>query len=132
MHRWKCRCECGNITVVGQSLLQSGKTKSCGCLQHTAILDNLKLVDHTSVTILESKKKTAKNNKSGHTGVFQRKDTEKWTAQIRFKGKTHCLGCYDDKEDAISARIKAEEMHDDLITWYYEQFPDKKKPKASI
>ncbi len=32
MHRWKCRCDCGNITTVGQTNLQSGKTKSCGCL----------------------------------------------------------------------------------------------------
>lgn len=32
MHRWRCLCSCGKSTVVGQSLLQSGKTKSCGCL----------------------------------------------------------------------------------------------------
>ncbi len=34
MHRWRCKCDCGNETVVGQTLLQSGKTKSCGCLAH--------------------------------------------------------------------------------------------------
>ena len=39
MHRWKCRCDCGSETVVGQTLLQTGKTKSCGC-------------DGTSVTML--------------------------------------------------------------------------------
>jgi len=33
MHRWKCRCICGNEAIVGQTNLQSGKTKSCGCLQ---------------------------------------------------------------------------------------------------
>lgn len=31
-HRWKCRCERGKETVVGQTELQSGITKSCGCL----------------------------------------------------------------------------------------------------
>ena len=31
MHRWRCLCDCGNETIVGQTLLQSGRTKSCGC-----------------------------------------------------------------------------------------------------
>lgn len=29
---WKCKCECGNITIVQGRYLSSGKTKSCGCL----------------------------------------------------------------------------------------------------
>ena len=33
MHRWRCLCDCGNETIVGQTLLQGGRTKSCGCLQ---------------------------------------------------------------------------------------------------
>ena len=33
MHRWKCVCDCGNETIVGQTLLQTGKTKSYGCIQ---------------------------------------------------------------------------------------------------
>jgi len=39
MHRWRCLCSCGNTTVVAQTLLQSGKTKSCGCLAHPAAKD---------------------------------------------------------------------------------------------
>lgn len=30
---WKCRCDCGQYTVVGTRDLQSGNTKSCGCLR---------------------------------------------------------------------------------------------------
>ena len=30
---WKCRCNCGNITLVASSNLISGNTKSCGCLK---------------------------------------------------------------------------------------------------
>lgn len=30
--RWKCRCECGNISYPITSSLKSGKTQSCGCL----------------------------------------------------------------------------------------------------
>jgi hypothetical protein len=28
---WECRCDCGNVKVVNQSNLVSGKTQSCGC-----------------------------------------------------------------------------------------------------
>jgi len=30
--RWRCRCDCGNTTVVDTLNLNSGHTKSCGCL----------------------------------------------------------------------------------------------------
>lgn len=29
---WKCKCDCGNYTVVGQTDLHSQRTKSCGCM----------------------------------------------------------------------------------------------------
>lgn len=32
---WKCKCDCGNETVVTGSNLRSGNTKSCGCLSGT-------------------------------------------------------------------------------------------------
>src|SRR6185369_598214 len=28
---WKCRCECGNFTIVVSQKIRSGHTKSCGC-----------------------------------------------------------------------------------------------------
>ena len=37
-HLWRCKCDCGKETVVRQTNLQSGKTKSCGCLQEKQIL----------------------------------------------------------------------------------------------
>ena len=30
--KWLCQCDCGNQTIVSGSALQSGATKSCGCL----------------------------------------------------------------------------------------------------
>lgn len=30
--RWKCQCDCGNITVVRAGHLKSGNTTSCGCV----------------------------------------------------------------------------------------------------
>lgn len=30
---WRCKCECGNESIVRSNSLRSGKTRSCGCLQ---------------------------------------------------------------------------------------------------
>lgn len=32
-HYWECRCDCGKIVNVKGSLLNTGNTKSCGCLR---------------------------------------------------------------------------------------------------
>ena len=32
--KWKCKCDCGNITIVRTCKLTTGHTKSCGCLRH--------------------------------------------------------------------------------------------------
>lgn len=31
--RWRCRCDCGNETVVFRNSLVTGGTKSCGCVR---------------------------------------------------------------------------------------------------
>lgn len=124
MHRWKCRCDCGKETIVGQTLLQTGKTKSCGCLQSEIYRDNLKLVGGTSVTLLEAGKgRLISSNTSGYTGVYQNKKNGRWVAQITFRGKTYYLGSYDEKLEAVKARKCGEELHDDFLAWYYENHP---------
>lgn len=124
MHHWKCVCDCGNETIVGQTLLQTGKTKSCGCLQSEILRDNLKLIDGTSVTILEAgKNRLLSSNTSGYTGVYRNKRNGRWVAQITFKGKTYYLGSYFSKEEAVQARKRGEGIHDDFLAWYYENHP---------
>lgn len=121
-HRWKCICDCGNETVVDQTRLQSGKTRSCGCLQTSIITENMKFCEGTSVTILEAMKHGRKStNRSGYTGVYQKKRDGKWVAQITFKRKTYYLGTFEKMEDAVKARQHGEEMHDDFLEWYYQQ-----------
>jgi len=120
VHCWRCLCDCGRETVVRCSDLLDGHTKSCGCLQRTQIIDNLRLVDGTSVTMLEAaRKRVIASNTSGYNGVYQEKKNGRWRAQITFKGKTYYLGSYERIEDAVEARRRGEEMHEDFLTWYH-------------
>lgn len=66
---------------------------------------NLRLVDK-SVNAFNCG--VRKSNKSGVTGVYFRKDTNRWQAEIKKDGKHISLGCYVDKETAIKAREKGE------------------------
>lgn len=122
---WRCRCDCGTETVVSQTELQSGGTSSCGCLQKERTMENLILVEGTSVAILERNRgKLRKNNKSGHTGIFQASDG-RWVAYINFRKKRYWLGRYTCLADAIQARQQGEALHEDFLKWYYETHPDR-------
>lgn len=122
MHRWNCQCDCGKDTVVGQTLLRSGKTKSCGCLKSTAVVENMRFVEGTSVALLESAgRRLVSSNNSGHNGVYFNSKNKKWIAQIGFKGKTYYLGSFQNLEEAVQVRKKAEErLYGEFLQWYYE------------
>lgn len=68
-------------------------------------LDNLRIVTINENTFNRRK---ASSNTSGITGVVFRSDTEKWRASISKDGIRINLGTFDNREDAISARTKAE------------------------
>lgn len=107
---WRCRCACGKDTLVRQTNLVSGHTKSCGCLQRDVILDNLRLMDGTSITMLKATlDKRLSSNTSGYTGVYWNGKSQKWRAQITFQGKTYYLGSFRDIADAVKIRQEAEE-----------------------
>ena len=46
-----------------------------------------------------------KNNTSGVKGVVYDKIYNKWQARTRINGKSICFGCFENKEDAIQARL---------------------------
>lgn len=48
------------------------------------------------------------HNTSGRRGVWFRKDTKRWAAEIIKNGKKISLGCYATKEEAIKAREEGE------------------------
>jgi hypothetical protein len=56
-------------------------------------------------------KGTQSNNTSGYTGVSWNEHLHKWTAYIGYNNKTHILGYYELKQDAIQAREKAEKIY---------------------
>lgn len=46
------------------------------------------------------------NNTSGYKGVYLRRDTQKWTAEVFRAGNKSSLGCYSSPEEAHEARVK--------------------------
>lgn len=52
------------------------------------------------------------DNTSGHTGVYWNKEMKKWKASIASEGKQHHIGYFNEIEDAIIARKKAETRFD--------------------
>ena len=56
-------------------------------------------------------KSVGKNNRSGIIGVYWKDDTNKWYAQITIDYKAICLGSFYDKDDAIKARLIAEQKY---------------------
>ncbi len=114
---WKCKCFCGNIFYAPLSKIKRREIKSCGCSNINYTPANLKkankqfqekyLKEGTSLSLISHK--LISTNTSGHRGVVWDKARKKWIAQIEFKGKRYYLGRYDNLEDAIRAREKAEE-----------------------
>ena len=112
---WKCQCDCGKTCCVQTSWLTNGTTVSCGCKndENRASLPSLDrgLVDGTMVSGIQKGRKKNRNNTSGVTGVHYDHNRGLWVAQIMFQRKTHLLGRFKRKSDAIRARKAGEEKY---------------------
>ncbi|MBR0343607.1 MAG: hypothetical protein IJH64_15400 [Oscillospiraceae bacterium] len=95
---WKCMCKCGNTTEVPLIRLTSGNVKSCGCLKKNI---------HKKVQTVSKSSVLRKDNKSGYKGVCQKKNG-KWMAYLMKKGRRYYLGSYDNINEAVKARKRAE------------------------
>lgn len=118
-----CRCDCGNEKIFNLYLVVSGKTKSCGCGggrgygRGKGCKDKTKrnmpvcyALYHTNINYI-SNQNPPKNNKSGHKGVYWDNKKNKWCAQITTQKKKIHLGRFDNIDDAINAREKAEKHY---------------------
>lgn len=123
---WICECECGNRkSIKGTSLTgKKNHTISCGCVQREgAVLTGTKTVAknsekqiatnmayHTNFQVIE-RKTPGRNNTSGRKGISWDASRLKWSVYIQVQGERKYLGRYANFEDAVQARVKAEEMY---------------------
>lgn len=106
---WKCQCDCGKQAEITVSDLNKGNNKSCGCMKiecQKMVRDRLHLIDGTCIEWLDGRKMRSDNN-SGFRGVFKKKNG-RYSVTIGFKKKIYWIGCYEDYEDAVQARLIAE------------------------
>lgn len=98
--------------LVAEAFLENPHNKEC--VDH---IDRNKLNNHISNLRYATKSENNMNqskrsdNTSGITGVNFDKARNKWKAQIQKDGKKINLGSFETKEEAIEARIKAEETY---------------------
>lgn len=102
----------------------SKRRKSCGCssrawdniknLQKNAVKKNARF--GTNLGLIASDKISALNT-SGHKGVWLRKDTGRWVAEICFQG-IKMKRQFDTKEEAIEERCKMEKERKSFLDWY--------------
>jgi len=70
--------------------------------------NNVKNLQYSTQTEINNIKGLQCNNKSGVKGVFQRKNDLKWYADIRYNNIMFHLGTFNNFDDAVKARKKAE------------------------
>lgn len=116
---WKCKCKCGKTILLSSEQIQHNK--SCGCLKkmvQSKIGSTLHFIDGTCVEWVESRKHRS-DNKSGFRGVT-RKSNGKYFVKIGFQGRRDYLGTFDTLEEAVKARLSAEEaLHIPFLAEYY-------------
>ena len=83
------------IDHINQDSLDNRRCNLRRCMQHKNMINQKKRID----------------NISGTTGVWYRKDRNKWIAEIKVNEKKIVLGEFDTKEEAIRARKEAEKKY---------------------
>ncbi len=119
---WHCRCDCGNETDVTTDRLLHGNRKSCGCRKdevQSDIHNKLHLVDGTCLEWLAYRKKR-NDNTSGFRGVVPL-ENGKYRVNIGFKRKRFYVGMYNTFDEAVRARLNAEQLiHEGFLKAYEE------------
>lgn len=120
---WKCKCVCGNTTIVDAHQLRSGGTRSCGCLRreksrekilkdpkflkNMGKFSNLQNSDHRMKNSLTLGKK----NKSGIVGVSFDKHQQVWLARLMINKKYVLAKSFKNFDEAVQARKEAEKRY---------------------
>ena len=119
-----CECECGNkVSVRGYSLTKNPQpTRSCGCIRkEVASETGRRTIRNNSARNISTnmrygtnfqtieRENPAKNNRSGHTGVWYNPARGCYEAYISLHRKKIHLGRFSRFDDAVKARKHAEE-----------------------
>ena len=118
--QWLCKCTCGNFCYVSQNNLcrKEKGTKSCGCISDLAEANKKNINFDTNIGNIRNETET-KRSTTGVRGVYYRKSTNTYIAQITFQKKTYHLCSSKDVRKCITARKIAEEhIHKGFLDWY--------------
>ena len=98
---YHCTCDCGGTRLVAADRLLAGSTLSCGCMQrkHRSQLGGSK--ERLGWTAEQEAERIAKRM-NGCSGIYQK--GERYIAQIKIQYKTHYIGIYDNRDEALVAR----------------------------
>lgn len=107
-----CKCDCGKTKDINKGHMLNGDITSCGCVmaQSANKAKAPYLVNHTYIANIRSGK-PSKRSTSGFKGVYWSKSKKKWQAGITCQGVNYELGYFDNINDAIAARLEAEEKY---------------------
>lgn len=138
--KWRCKCDCGNETLVLAQPLKKGITISCGCYQVQSRKESLKIaqagngvIDDTNVHLVKSvlSGKLPKNNTSGVRGVTF--TNGRYIATITFRKQHYYLGRYERIEEAALARKKAEEaLYGEWLEHYEKDLKAERKAEYEV
>ena len=111
---WECRCECGAICYKATDTLTNPEISMCNDCVGKYATEKARakagFVDSTQISKITSTKLISTNT-SGCRGVYFDKNTGKWRARLKFKGKIMNFGSYKNFEDAVKARKEAEQKY---------------------
>lgn len=86
---WECECDCGNIAHVASGHLNSGHTKSCGCLRNDARIERCKTHGlyhtrlHRTWTSMKSRCNNPHNNRFYRYGARGISVCEAWSSNFK-------------------------------------------------
>ena len=108
---WLCRCDCGALTYKTTNTLSNHSINMCKNCAGKYNAENMReksgYLEGTQLARIRNISKESANS-SGIRGVYYEKNTGKYRARIKFKGKLYNLGSYHRLEEAVEARKRGE------------------------
>ena len=101
---WRCRCECGNESVVAENNLKNGTTKSCGCWKYEKVKEHNTKHGGTHdrlYGIWKNMKRRCNNPKDSHFKTYGEKGVrvcDEWNYYENFRTWAYANG-YDENAE---------------------------------